>query len=190
MTVCSNYGAAISRVSTTHEGGLTEPGQNIWPMHHGWTGGKAAWEGTKALRGTVGLGTDVEIVTVGIPVVARVVAAWGIAWAKWANPTRAANVMDIIWAGKPRSGRMNSDGTGVSCRNQRRRVSSSRRERILMSPHHGAFMTMTGAPIPRRISRGLVTDRCQVPSQAAGSRRFGLLPQPIFAVSQHGMEML
>ena len=103
MTVCSNYGAAISRVSTTHEGGLTEPGQNIWPMHHGWTGGKAAWEGTKALRGTVGLGTDVEIVTVGIPVVARVVAAWGIAWAKWANPTRAANVMDIIWAGKPRS---------------------------------------------------------------------------------------
>ena len=38
------------------------------------------------------------MVTARIPVVARVVAAWGIAWTKWANPMRAANVMDIIWA--------------------------------------------------------------------------------------------
>ena len=49
-------------------------------MHHGWTGGKAAWEGTTALRGTVGLGVEVATVTVGIPVVAMEDAAWGIAW--------------------------------------------------------------------------------------------------------------
>ena len=44
-------------------------------MHHGWTGGKAACEGTKALRGAVGLATEVEMVRVGNPVVAEVVAA-------------------------------------------------------------------------------------------------------------------
>jgi len=50
-------------------------------MHHNWTGGKAAREGTKALRGAVGLATEVEIVRVGNPVVTKVVAAWGAAWA-------------------------------------------------------------------------------------------------------------
>lgn len=49
-------------------------------MHHGWTGGRAACEGTKSLRGTVGLATEVEMVRVGTPVVVGVVSAWGIAW--------------------------------------------------------------------------------------------------------------
>lgn len=44
-------------------------------MHHSWAGGNAACEGTKELRGTVGLATEVETVTVGTPVVAGVVAA-------------------------------------------------------------------------------------------------------------------
>lgn len=51
-------------------------------MHHSWTGGKGACEGTNALRGTVGLATEVETVRVGTPVVAGMVDvwAWGMAW--------------------------------------------------------------------------------------------------------------
>lgn len=50
-------------------------------MHHGWTGGRAACEGRVAVSGTVGLGTDVEIFTVGIPDVAGAVDVdvWGAA---------------------------------------------------------------------------------------------------------------
>lgn len=62
---------------------LTAPGQKILPMHHDWTGGMAAWAGTNALRGTVGLATEVETVTVGTPVVAGAVDVWEVT-APWA----------------------------------------------------------------------------------------------------------
>ena len=52
--------------------GLTAPEQKILPMHHGWVGGRGYCEGNNAPRGTVGLATGDEYVTVGIPVVVGV----------------------------------------------------------------------------------------------------------------------
>ena len=77
----------------------TSPAQNISLGHHACFGGSGTCDGSVADEAAVGLGTAVESVIEGAPVLTPLGAAWGIARTLWANQRAATTVVRIVLIG-------------------------------------------------------------------------------------------